>query len=153
MMSNSWSFRRAVEDDWPALMSLLASSSLPHDGAREQLNSFHLAFCKGELVGAVAVERYGQSGLLRSVAVKAQARSLGLGELLVQRAIAEAREAGLNRLVLLTTTAERYFPRFGFRSVERASAPAEVQRSVEFASACPMSAHVMLLDLLSGATR
>jgi amino-acid N-acetyltransferase len=43
----------------------------------------------------------------------------------------------------LTTTAERYFPKFGFERIERNDVPASVQASVEFTSACPSSAIVM----------
>jgi amino-acid N-acetyltransferase len=44
---------------------------------------------------------------------------------------------------LLTTTAEGFFPRFGFEAVRHADVPASVQASVEFQSACPASAIVM----------
>lgn len=44
---------------------------------------------------------------------------------------------------LLTTTAERYFPKFGFERIERHDVPASVQASTEFRSACPASAVVM----------
>jgi amino-acid N-acetyltransferase len=44
---------------------------------------------------------------------------------------------------LLTTTAERFFPRFGFEEIARDEVPASVQASVEFQSACPASAIVM----------
>ena len=46
-------------------------------------------------------------------------------------------------IYLLTTTAERYFPKFGFEPVARADVPATVQTSIEFTSACPSSATVM----------
>jgi amino-acid N-acetyltransferase len=44
---------------------------------------------------------------------------------------------------LLTTTAERFFPKFGFEQIDREQVPASVQQSVEFQSACPASAIVM----------
>ena len=46
-------------------------------------------------------------------------------------------------LYLLTTTAEQFFPKFGFERIARADVPATVQASVEFTSACPTSATVM----------
>ena len=46
-------------------------------------------------------------------------------------------------LYLLTTTAEGYFPKFGFERITRAEVPPSVQASVEFATACPASAIVM----------
>ena len=54
-----------------------------------------------------------------------------------------ARDTGMNTLYLLTTTAERYFPKFGFERIERHEVPASVQVSVEFTSACPSNAIVM----------
>lgn len=57
------------------------------------------------------------------------------------------RASGLETLVLLTLSAPEYFPRFGFRVIARAAAPAEVQVSEEFRTACPASATVMQLDL------
>jgi amino-acid N-acetyltransferase len=43
----------------------------------------------------------------------------------------------------LTTTAEHFFPKFGFERIARADVPSSVQRSVEFTSVCPASATVM----------
>jgi hypothetical protein len=48
---------------------------------------------------------------------------------------------------LLTTTAERFFPKFGFESIARTDVPATVQASIEFTSACPTSAAVMRKQL------
>ena len=43
----------------------------------------------------------------------------------------------------LTTTAESYFPSFGFQVTTRDTVPAEVQATDEFRGACPASATVM----------
>ena len=99
------------------------------------------------VVGCAAVEQYGNAGLLRSVAVSKFERGSGLGTQLVKNAITHAAPRGLDTLILLTTTAELYFPRFGFRIVDRASVPQSVLQSVEFRSACPATATVMRLDL------
>jgi amino-acid N-acetyltransferase len=44
---------------------------------------------------------------------------------------------------LLTTTAENYFPRFGFACVGRDEVSESVKCSMEFQVACPASAVVM----------
>ena len=44
---------------------------------------------------------------------------------------------------LLTTTADGFFPRFGFSRITRDDVPDSVKGSVEFRSACPASAVVM----------
>ena len=62
---------------------------------------------------------------------------------LTEAAIALARDRRLPVLYLLTTTAEAYFPRFGFERIERDEVPAGVQASVEFTSVCPASATAM----------
>ena len=46
-------------------------------------------------------------------------------------------------LPLLTETAARFFPRFGFAVEDRSSAPPAVRESVEFRAACPASAVMM----------
>ena len=50
-------------------------------------------------------------------------------------------------LYLLTTTAERYFPKFRFEPIGRTDVATTVQTSLEFSSACPSSATVMRKSL------
>ena len=103
----------------------------------------------GSLAGCAAVERYGSSALLRSVAVAEQERNHGLGQELVRRTLDRLRAEGLEKVVLRTTTAADFFQRFGFCVIQRADAPTAVQESVEFQCACPASATVMQMDLLA----
>jgi amino-acid N-acetyltransferase len=49
--------------------------------------------------------------------------------------------------MLLTQTAEALFAQHGYRRAERASAPAALQASPQFASLCPSSAVFMQKDL------
>ena len=99
------------------------------------------------VVGSAAIEIYADGGLLRSVAVDAGCRGAGLGGRLTAVAIEEARRRRLPALYLLTTTAERFFPRFGFETIACDEVPASVQGSIEFRGACPASAVVMLKRL------
>jgi amino-acid N-acetyltransferase len=64
-----------------------------------------------------------------------------------QGRIGQAQVHGVRRVFLLTETAADFFPRFGFRPVARTAVPAAVQQSVEFSSACPASALVMVKEL------
>jgi N-acetylglutamate synthase-like GNAT family acetyltransferase len=143
--------RGATADDWERIAALLSASALPLDGAREHLAGFVVAEREGAIVGCAAVERHGTTGLLRSVAVAPAERGRGTGAALVERTLADASGAGLDGLVLLTTTAADYFRRFGFAVVDRAAVPASVHASAEFRGACPASATVMLRTLGSRA--
>lgn len=140
-------FRRATEADWPAISALLTASQLPLDGAREALAAFRVVEQNGRIVACAAAERYGDAALLRSVAVAPAQRGHGVGALLVERVMRELAETGCARVVLLTTTAGDWFPRFGFRRIPRDAAPDAVRESVEFRSACPASAVTMLAML------
>ena len=95
------------------------------------------------LVGLAGVELYADGALLRSVAVHPNWRGTGVGRALVTRALESARAAGARNAYLLTTTAERWFPRFGFMPIPRDAVPPGVRQSVEFREACPASAVVM----------
>lgn len=140
-------YRYAAPRDWPQIANLLSSCNLPLDGARDLVSAFLLA-CQGEeLVACGALERFGDSALLRSVAVVEAERGSGLGQDLVHRLLDQAYEEKLRQVILLTTTADRFFPRFGFLPVTRGEVPEAVRESAEFQGACPSSSIVMRLDL------
>lgn len=140
--------RPATHDDLPRVQALLTENKLPLDGVEGCLDCFVVAEHDGTLVGVAGTEHCGagEHALLRSVAVADAWKGKGLGRALVTRAIADAEARGAQALYLLTTTAEHYFPSFGFRQTERAAVPAAVQATVEFASACPASAVVMVRE-------
>lgn len=144
------SLRAATHEDLPAIEQLLVSSGLPTAGVADALGSFTVAESEGDkrIVGVVGLELCcDQYALLRSTAVEPDWRGTGLGRRLVEHVIADAESRGIEALYLLTTTAERYFPSFGFVKTEREAVPDEVKRSVEFREACPSSATVMTLEL------
>src|SRR4051812_2508933 len=107
--------RVATAADLASITRLLEASDLPTVGVGDAHSSFIVADAGGDLVGVVGLEmcrdRY---ALLRSTAVSDAWRSRGLGRKLVERAIADAEQRGFEALYLLTTTAEHYFPSFGF---------------------------------------
>lgn len=139
--------RQATPTDLSAVEDLLRRSDLPLDGVQESLRSFVVAEREGKLVGVAGLEECGDDGLLRSAALDPDWRGRGLGRTLVERVIADAESIGLRALYLLTTTAEKYFPTFGFRETTRDAVPAGVQATAEFSGACPSSATVMKLPL------
>lgn len=141
------SIRPARPADLRAIGELLEGADLPTVGVDDHLPGFMVAEAAGRLVGLAGLEVHGGDGLLRSVVVDPAFRGTGLGARLTQRALDAARAAELGRVYLLTTTAEDYFPRYGFRRIRRDDASPEVKRSVEFREACPASAVAMVLHL------
>lgn len=135
--------RRPTENDLPAIERLLTGSSLPLDGVREALPSFVLAEVGEVIVGVAGLEVCCDNALLRSVAVADEWRSRGLGRALVTRVISDAEARGLRAIYLLTTTAEAYFPSFGFRAITRDEVPDEIRETSQFAGVCCASATVM----------
>jgi amino-acid N-acetyltransferase len=134
---------RAVPGDADAVAALVAQSHLPLDGLREHLDTAIVARRDGAVVGVAALEVYEDGVLMRSVAVAPELQGQGLGRRLTAAALELARDLRASRAYLLTTTAERFFPKFGFERIDRAEVPASVQTSIEFCSACPSSAIVM----------
>jgi amino-acid N-acetyltransferase len=139
--------RNARQADLGEVMALLQRAELPAAGVAEAFSHFVVAEHEGRIVGTAGLELYGASALLRSVAVDDSWRSSGVGRRLIDRALAEATQRGIEDIFLLTTTAEHYFPRFGFTCVSRDAVTEEVQASVEFQAACPSSAVVMRKSL------
>jgi amino-acid N-acetyltransferase len=134
---------RIAPDEVDDVLSLLAENHLPVEGLHDHLDTTLVARHDGRIVGSAALEIYPGGALLRSVAVAPSRQHAGLGRELTEAAIGVAQERGIPAIYLLTTTAEWYFPRFGFEPISRSEVPADVQRSVEFTSACPSSAAVM----------
>ena len=139
--------RSATRDDLPAVERLLTASSLPLAGVAENLASFVVAESNGQLVGVAGLEVCCSNALLRSTAVDPEWRGRGVGRRLVERVIAEAEARGTRALYLLTTTAEHYFPSFGFSRTTREAVPDEVRATAELQGACPASAVVMSREL------
>jgi amino-acid N-acetyltransferase len=135
--------RTASSADLESVFSLLDRSGLPTAGVADNFSQFLVAEADGRLVGVVGLELYGESALLRSAAVEESWRGSGVGRVLVERALDLARERGIEDVYLLTTTAENYFPKFGFVCVCRDEVAQGIRSSVEFQTACPASATVM----------
>jgi amino-acid N-acetyltransferase len=146
--ASSATIRPATAGDLPAIYELLEASSLPTVGVDDALEGFFVAESNRDVVGVIGLEACGSRfALLRSAAVAGSWQKHGLGRRLVERALAEASARNYEALYLLTTTAEHYFPKFGFATIERADAPVRVQATEEFRGACPASAIAMALAI------
>lgn len=141
--------RRARSDEAGAVARLVSEADLPTLGL-DQAWAVLVAEDPAGPAGVAAVERYDEGGapvfLLRSVAVRADRRGVGVGAALVQAALAAADECAgpPARVALLTDTAAGYYPRFGFRPVRRDELPGALLGSPELAGLCPAGAQAFL---------
>ncbi len=144
------SLRRATRDDLTAVQQLLTLVTLPTVGVDTifelDAEDFVVATDPAQPTVVIAtggLEVRGRDALLRSIAVHPAWQAHGLGAQVVSRLIEAAEQRGLTALYLLTTTAERYFPRFGFERVARGDVSPAIAQTDEFAGACPASAIAM----------
>ena len=137
----------AAPADLPAIVELLAASKLPRASIEDHVASTLVARHDSGVVGTAALELYGSAALLRSVAVARQLRGQGLGAALTVAALDLARHCGVRTVYLLTETAGQFFPTFGFTAITRAQVEPVVLASLEFTTACPKSALVMVKQL------
>lgn len=133
----------ASAQDLIAIRALLERSGLPTRDLESARPEFAVILQDDEVIAAGALQRFGTSALLRSVVVTPDRRRSGLGRSIVSELERLARAARISRLVLLTETAVDFFARQGFRTIERSSAPEDMQASEEFRSLCPSSATCM----------
>src|SRR5688572_3906396 len=124
----------ASADDLTDILDLLTQVHLPHDGVAENIETFFVARDESSrLVATIGMERHGNTALLRSAAVTPEYQRSGIGSRLTQHLLQHATNAGVERVVLLTTTASDFFARhFGFCETERAVFDKELAESAEW---------------------
>ena len=141
--ANDVDIRQAARADDKDIRALLRSSDLPDYDIGDHLPHFVVAGREGRIVGTVGLEVAGSTALLRSLAVEESSRGAGLATRLVSAIVGRAHQIGVRELWLLTTTAEEFFAKLGFRTLSRAEAPPEIQSTREFCVLCPASAVLM----------
>lgn len=142
------SIRRGNPADLPAVFALLERAGLPTaDLRRADHVQLWVSVVDAAVAGCIALERFVNDGLLRSLAVAADYRNRGLGRRLVDRLEEDARAEGVQKLALLTETAEDFFRTLGYISVDRSAVSEALKQSAEFRSLCPVSAVCMIKTL------
>lgn len=90
------------------------------------LRDFFVIEIGGHIVAIGALEIFTEDlGEVRSLVVDANYERRGLGRLMVERIITEARKIGLRRVMALTYVPE-FFHRLGFKTVSMGSLPEKV---------------------------
>lgn len=129
--------------DTKAVIALLEQGQLLTEDLPTGLPDFVIAKYEGTPVGVAGLERFGPVGLLRSVAVDPHHQGKQIAAQLVGRLLDAAQASSLQEVYLITNTADLYFERQGFQTVNRQEVPAAIQQTQQFSDLCPSSAIVM----------
>ena len=132
-----------LDDDLDPVAALLAANDLPTADLADEAVRLYVARAGDERVGVGGFEVHGDAGLLRSIVVETPRRGEGFGGDLCDALTARARQAGVETLYLLTTTAAGFFADRGYEPVPRSTAPEPIRETGEFATLCPSSATCM----------
>jgi amino-acid N-acetyltransferase len=139
----------AQAGDLESIKSILLANDLPTDGVDDHWKTFLIARDGEKVVGCGGAEAYQFAALIRSVAVLPEYRSHGIGRKLVRQLLDRLASRGLREFYLLTTTAEGYFKKRGFKPIDRDEVHPQLLGSREFQGACPDSAVCMRLVMLA----
>lgn len=133
--------RQANLSDVPAIVELIRywadkGEHLPRktEDIMQAIHTFAVAECDGEVVGCGALYVYG-TGLaeIRSLGLKPEQTGKGLGADLVQFSLNQARQLGIQRVIVLTRQ-PRFFVRLGFTQADKNTWPEKVMKDCEY---CP----------------
>lgn len=132
--------RAAQPDSLAQVSEILRQCDLPcSDLAEKHMDHFILAFQGADLVGVAGIERAGDYGLLRSVAVLPSWRQSGVARQLIKACEQRAAKAGLHKLVLIAANenAARLFTHLSYAISMRSELPAALLELPEFSHLCP----------------
>lgn len=123
--------------------TILKENELPfQDIKQNQLHSFFGYYQNSKLIGLIGLEIFNNIALLRSLCVRN--KSAGVGSILLNYIEKYSLENNIKDLYLLTTTADIYFEKKGFKKEDKSNAPSSIKNSSEFNSICPCSAIFMV---------
>ncbi len=121
----------ARASDRARIAGLLTEADLPAEGLDDPAE-FFVVRRAGAAVGCVGLEHYGDTALLRSLAVAASHRGKGLGTGLMHAALERARERGREWVVVLTVSTADLFERYGFERIDREQVDPRALESWQF---------------------
>jgi len=95
------------------------------------------------VIATGGLEFFTDCALLRSVSVRKDLQRRGLGKFIVDELEKIAGRKKIDRLYLLTITAENFFSKMGYKAIDREGVPIAIKNTAEFTSVCPSTATVM----------
>lgn len=139
--------RKATKKDLSRIQHILKENDLCFTDIPQIIDRIFMAYNGSNLVGIGGVEGRGDCGLLRSFVIQPSFRGKGYGKELCARIAEQAKLQGIKELYLLTTTAQTFFERLGFKKIEREHTPTAIQDTTEFKELCPVSSACMLMKI------
>jgi len=109
----------ATADDLSVIRELLIANNLPTIGIDDHWKTFIVARDGDAMVGCGGAEAYKFAALIRSVAVADSHRGRGIGRRIVRQLLDRLASRGIREFYLLTTTAQPYFAKRGFKPIDR----------------------------------
>jgi amino-acid N-acetyltransferase len=136
----------ASQNSFSAAIDLLKKNNLP----TEDINPGTQLFVVEEndtVIGTVAVQYDFNVALLRSLCVSVDKRNSGIGEILVEFIQDYVQKQGVQTVYLLTTTAENFFLKKGYKKIDRKEVPEFIKNTKEYAVLCSASSSLMKKEL------
>jgi amino-acid N-acetyltransferase len=135
----------AAAADLEPIKEVLRLCELPTAGVDDHWKTFLVARDGDRVIACGGSEAYQFAALIRSIAVLPEYRGGGTGRRLVRQLIDRLASRGLREFYLLTTSAEEYFKRRGFQTIDRDEVHPQLLASREFQGSCPDTAVCMRL--------
>lgn len=125
--------RRAVVSDVAKIQKLINSHADRNDMLHRSLNElyetirdFYIFEESGEVLACAAIHvTWDDLAELKCVAVASEAQGRGLGKLIVEQCLEDARQLGLRRVFALTYKPD-FFQKYGFHTIDRSMLPHKV---------------------------
>jgi amino-acid N-acetyltransferase len=142
--------QQATDTDLEAIKKLLDNNNLPTTDIQQDNIQFFIGLMDDKIMSVIGLEKYKNVALLRSLAVTDLFKKQQVGTRLIQQIFNLCATEHIDKLYLFTTTAEKYFLKFGFLKIERIEAPDILKQTREFKDICPASAVLMFKKLNQG---
>ncbi len=131
-------------DLWATFTNALTASNLPTEDLGEAGQHF-FTLGNGEAFGGYLLAD--ETILVRSVVVPQNTRRQGVGARMANALLDAAKADGARSAWLLTNSAAPFFEALGFNEAPRATAPAAIAATPQFAGICPANAKLLRKDL------
>ena len=135
------------EQEFQSFKESVINAGLPYGDLNYQNQVLISYFDNNQMVGTGGLEILNSYGLLRSVSVYEHHRGKAIGKQIASDIISNAQRSNLDAVYLLTETAQGYFQKLGFETVDRESVPYEIKSTEQYAQLCPASATCMVIKL------